>query len=89
MSPCAVWTVPARAAPSVVSSEKQVTGPRLDESNVGTGLQPDSDTALHPPSQDQHRVAEGIESVLLLDRKSVEVAHDLDSGERHHESKQR
>ena len=51
MSPCAVWTTPARAAPSV-------------------GVEREAGDA----SQDQHRVAEGVEPVPLLDRDPVQVA---------------
>src|SRR2546423_89916 len=40
-------------------------------------------------SQDQHRIAEGVEAVLLFDRKLVQASHLLDTGERHHERQQR
>src|SRR4051794_17969956 len=79
MSPCAVWTVPARAAPSVASRVKQVI-----RNSVGARLQPSFDTL-----QNQHRIAEGVEPVLLLDRDPVEVANRIDAGECHHEREQR
>ena len=40
-------------------------------------------------SQDQHRIAEGVEAVALVDREPVELARLLDAGERHHEREQR
>src|SRR4051794_22201429 len=40
-------------------------------------------------SQNQHRIAEGIEAVLLFDRELVQASHLLDTRERHHECEQR
>ena len=39
-------------------------------------------------SQHQHRVAERVEAVPLRNRLPVELAHDLDPGERHHQREQ-
>src|SRR4051794_9878975 len=40
-------------------------------------------------SQDQHRIAEGVEAVLLFDRDLVQAPHLLDTRERHYECEQR
>src|SRR5207249_3522089 len=39
-------------------------------------------------SQDQHRIAERVEAITLLDRELVEAPRLLDAGERHHEREQ-
>src|SRR5688572_9141643 len=40
-------------------------------------------------SEDEHRIAERVEAVALLDRAPVETARLLDAHERHHECQQR
>src|SRR5262245_4017126 len=66
-SPCAVFSTPARAAPSRAMTEKVLTG----------------------GSEDQHRVAERVEPIPLLDRTAVELERPLDTGECHHEREER
>src|SRR5579871_1965180 len=74
--PCAVVSSPARASPSWARSRYAVT-PAATSSGTRSR------------SQDQHRVAEGIEAVALRDRDLVEPARLFDAREGHDERKQR
>ena len=58
---------------------------------TGTGTRPFA-ARLGPDraaSEDEHRVAEGVEAVALLDGEAVEAAGLVDAGEGHHERQQR
>src|SRR5581483_12284464 len=82
-SPWTVRSTPARAAPSVASTRNAVTPPPY-RATAG-GLTPNGSAT----SEDQHRVAEAVEAVALLDGEAVEPPRLLDAGERHHEREQR
>src|SRR4051812_33631341 len=80
-SPCAVRSTPARAAPSVAVTSK------ADMSRCQAPLRVCN--GLSTGSEDEHRVAEGIEAVARLDREPVQPARLLDAGECHHQREQR
>src|SRR5262249_35607720 len=46
------------------------------------------ETEEYHASEDQHRVAEGVEAVALVDRETVQLTGLLDAHERHHEREQ-
>src|SRR5262245_31067153 len=101
-SPWAVRRTPARAAPSLAVTVKltarflhafgTVGAPLASVfalgSKAGGGLGcPELQGA--PVSQHEHRVAEGVEAVPLLDRDPVEAPRLLDAREGHDEREQR
>src|SRR5688572_25208860 len=100
-SPCAVRRTPARAAPSVAVTVKLTTrfraslgsirAPRVrfsalpSKAGGGTGC-PGYTRGLR--SQEEHRIAEGVEAVPLLDREPVEAPRLLDAREGHDQREQ-
>src|SRR5918993_559716 len=63
-SPCAVRRMPARAAPSVAMTSRTATVDQLRDTVAGRGRRR---TARGMASQEEHRVAERVEAVALLD----------------------
>src|SRR5438105_15773063 len=73
-SPCAVRRTPARASPSVAVTV-----------NVSTR----ASVAVCPHLQDEHRVAERVEAIALIDCEPIQAPRLLDAHEGHDEREQR
>src|SRR5580765_6401268 len=94
-SPCAVCRTPARASPSVATRSKLMRSTFFDlvplrapRMHLGW-LRSKRVEARGGPSQNQHRVAERVEAIPLLDRDLVEPPRLLHPRERHHEREER